>query len=570
MSESTARGRLAALSERFWDGFVAANPTFGTIVGDRRFDDRLEDLTPTARAAESARLATVASEARAIEHAALDERDRVTRQALIDEAEGDLALLAAELDDFTVDPLEGPQVHLLNLEAFQTVETPDLGQAMLARWRAMAPYLDAASDNLRRGLAAGRVGVRSPIERTIDQLASLTATPIPASPLLRPLSQPHPGWPAGAWSAFETDLTSAVRDAVLPAFERYGRALAEEILPGARPDDRPGLAHVPGGADAYRWLIRHHTTLDLDPATIHETGLHEIERTDEALMELGERVIGTRDLTAIQAALRSDPALHFRTREEILDVAVRSVERAVAAIPEWFGRMPVAECEVVEMAEHEARHSTVAYYVGPAQAGARPGRFYLNTSDPTSRPRYDAETLAFHEAVPGHHLQTAIAQEMTDLPTFRRLLGSSAYSEGWALYAEVLADEVGLLSGDLDRLGRISSQAWRAARLVVDTGLHAFGWSRDAAIAYLREHTALADGNIVNEVDRYIVWPGQALAYLVGQLAILGRRERAMTELGDRFDRRAFHDAVLGAGAVSLGTLDAVVAAWIEAHRSPS
>jgi uncharacterized protein (DUF885 family) len=222
------------------------------------------------------------------------------------------------------------------------------------------------------------------------------------------------------------------------------------------------------------------------------------------------------------------------------------------------------------MAEHEARHSTVAYYVGPAQAGARPGRFYLNTSDPTSRPRYDAETLAFHEAVPGHHLQTAIAQEMTDLPTFRRLLGSSAYSEGWALYAEVLADEVGLLSGDLDRLGRVSSQAWRAARLVVDTGLHAFGWSRDAAIAYLREHTALADGNIVNEVDRYIVWPGQALAYLVGQLAILGRRERAMTELGDRFDRRAFHDAVLGAGAVSLGTLDAVVAAWIEAHRSPS
>jgi uncharacterized protein (DUF885 family) len=242
--------------------------------------------------------------------------------------------------------------------------------------------------------------------------------------------------------------------------------------------------------------------------------------------------------------------------------------RANAAIPDWFGRLPTAPCVVVEMAPHEAKYSTIAYYREPAADGSRPGSYYINTSEPETRPRYEAEVLAFHEAVPGHHLQIAIAQELDDLPTFRRLSGPTAYIEGWGLYSERLSAEMGLLSGDMDRFGILSFDAWRACRLVVDTGLHAMGWSRDRAIAFMVEHTALAENNIANEVDRYLAMPGQALAYKLGQLEILRLREAARTTLGARFDIRAFHDAVLGQGAVGLPTLHAVIDRWIDERRA--
>jgi uncharacterized protein (DUF885 family) len=272
-------------------------------------------------------------------------------------------------------------------------------------------------------------------------------------------------------------------------------------------------------------------------------------------------------LPAILERLRSDPELHFRTSDEVFAVAEASLARANAAIPEWFGRLPATPCVVVAMGEHEARHSTIAYYRQPAADGSRPGSYYINTTAPETRPRYEAEVLAFHEAVPGHHLQIAIAQELEGLPAFRRLAGPTAYAEGWGLYTERLSEEMGLLTGDLDRFGILSFDAWRACRLVVDTGLHAFGWSRDAAIAFMVEHTALAENNIVNEVDRYLAMPGQALAYKLGQREIVALRDQGRAALGDAFDIRAFHDVVLGQGAVGLGTLRTVVESWIAAQR---
>jgi len=248
--------------------------------------------------------------------------------------------------------------------------------------------------------------------------------------------------------------------------------------------------------------------------------------------------------------------------------AEASLARAVAAIPDWFGRLPKAGCEVVRMGPHEEEHSTIAYYRGPAIDGSRPGRYYLNTSAPETRPRYEAEALAFHEAVPGHHLQIAIGQELDGLPAFRRHLGPTSYFEGWGLYTERLSDEMGLYSGDLDRIGVLSYDAWRAGRLVVDTGMHALGWSRDRAIAFMTAHSALAANNIANEIDRYIVWPGQALAYKAGQLELSRLRAAARTRLGPRFDIRGFHDAVLDQGALPLATLASVIDAWAEARAA--
>ena len=323
---------------------------------------------------------------------------------------------------------------------------------------------------------------------------------------------------------------------------------------------------MPGGAEAYHRLIRAHTSLDLSPEAIHATGLAEVERIDAELEELAGRAIGTRGRAAAVERLRTDPALHFATGAEVFATAEAALARANAAIPDWFGILPVARCEVVEMGAHESKHSTIAYYLQPAEDGSRPGRYYLNTSAPETRPRYEAEALAFHESVPGHHLQLAIAQELRGLPAFRRHAGTTAYFEGWGLYTERLSDEMGLYSGDLDRIGIASFDGWRACRLVVDTGMHALGWSRGRAIEFMLEHTALAPDNIVNEVDRYITWPGQALAYKLGQLEIRRLREAARAALGADFDIRAFHDAVLAQGALPLSTLATAVEATLPAR----
>jgi uncharacterized protein (DUF885 family) len=243
----------------------------------------------------------------------------------------------------------------------------------------------------------------------------------------------------------------------------------------------------------------------------------------------------------------------------VFETAATVLDRARDAIPSWFGILPRARCEVVRMGDHEEKHSTIAYYRQPAVDGSRPGQYFINTYAPETRPRYEAEALAYHESIPGHHLQIAIGQELESLPEFRRHLGPTAFFEGWGLYTERLADEMGLYSGDLDRFGILSFDAWRACRLVVDTGMHALGWSRDQAIRYMAEHTALGSNNISNEVDRYIVWPGQALAYKTGQLELLRLRAETERRLGASFDFRAFHDAVLGAGAVPLRTLRQLV-----------
>jgi uncharacterized protein (DUF885 family) len=317
--------------------------------------------------------------------------------------------------------------------------------------------------------------------------------------------------------------------------------------------------HLPGGAEAYRAVSRAHTSVDTEPEAVHVIGLEEIRRIDSEFVELGGHLLGTNGLEATLKALREDPALRFATREEVEAVARASLERANGAIGQWFGRLPKAPCEVVVMPAHEEKHSTIAYYREPAADGSRPGQYYINTSAPETRPRYEAETLAFHESVPGHHLQIAIAQELDHLPAFRRFWGSTAYVEGWGLYTERLSEEMGLLSGEIDGFGVLSFDAWRASRLVVDTGIHALGWTRQAAIDFMAAHTALGLNNIANEVDRYIAHPGQALAYKVGQLELLRLRAEAHDRQGDRFDIRRFHDVVLGEGALPMPVLRQVV-----------
>jgi len=565
----TPQEKLAKLSDEFWQGYLQANPTRATSLGDKRYDDRLDDITPPGITKEKKRLEDVLARARAIDEGALPPKDRLTRAALITEVEDNLAWTDCALYEWTVDPLGGPQSEFMDLAEYTNIETPEDASHYVKRVRAMGPYLDDHIANLRSGKSHKKVAVRDGVQKTLDQLARLHETPVESLGVWKPAVVPHPAWSKAERERFAADLGNAIKTSLLPALERYRAFLDKEILPVSRPPERAGLSELPQGLDCYKKMIRVHTSLDMTPEEIHRLGLEEVGKFRRDLAALGQKVFGTSDVAEIQKRLRTGPEMHFKTSAEVEAKAREALARAQAAVPRWFGIQPKAPCEVKVIGMHEAPYTTIAYYREPSADGKRPGAYMINTYQPETRPRYEAEALAFHESVPGHHLQIAIAQELKGLPEFRKHQGVTAFVEGWGLYSEHLADEMGLYTSDVDRLGMLSFDAWRACRLVVDTGIHTMGWSRQRAIDYMTENSLLASNNIVNEVDRYIAWPGQALAYKIGQREILNLRDEAQRKLGARFDIKAFHDAVLENGAVSLPVLRQEVEVYIaQAERT--
>jgi uncharacterized protein (DUF885 family) len=557
---------LVTLSTEYWEGSLRHDPARATSLGDRRYDDRLEDRSPEAIAERLSWLESIQARAETVDAAALSPADRVTLGMLEYLVRSDIARIECGFEEWLVNP-RGGMVDLFNLESMQPLDSVESGRAMVARWRAMEGYLRQDVENLRRGLAAGKVASREAVERVVAQIEELEAQPVEEWALMKPVHAIPEDWTAAQRAEFESDLTAAVTGGVRPALLDYRDFLRDSVLPRGRSEDESGLLHVEGGEECYRKLILLHTTLDLGAREIHEIGLAEVARINDETRALGKKVLGTDDLEEIHRRLRTDPHLHFETRDQIQAKAEEALARAGKAIGAWFGILPEAPCEVVRIEPHEEKHTTIAYYNRPAADGSRPGRFYVNTHAPDTRPRYEAEALAFHEGIPGHHLQISVAMELEGLPEFRKHRGSTAFVEGWGLYTERLSDEMGLYTGDLDRMGMLSFDSWRACRLVVDTGLHALGWSRRQAIDYMKANSCLAENNIINEVDRYIATPGQALAYKLGQREFFALREEAEHALGEDFDIKTFHAVVLGQGAVDLNTLRRMVHEYIREEK---
>lgn len=558
--------RLSTLAREYWEARLAEDPLLATSIGDRRYDDLLRDITPQGRLRVQRQYESMQSRAKGISGEALSDADRLTLTALLVDVRAVIDYLSCGLDEWTVDPLGGPQVQFLNVESFQPVRSVEEGRAMVARWRAIGRFFDDHVANLRRGTEEGKIAVRAGVEKVVDEVEGLLTKPYEEWTFMRPAAVVHEDWPEADRVRFRSGMAAAVRESVRPAYARYLAFLNTEILPRARPQDKPGILHVPNGLEAYSRLIRVYTSLDLTPDELHQTGLKEVARINGEMVELGEKVFGIRDRKQILHRLRTDPAMYFASRDEVAAKAEAALSKAKAAISKWFGRLPKADCEVVRMEEHEEKHSLIAYYMQPVADGSRPGRYYINTSSPETRPRYEAEALAHHESIPGHHLQIAIAQELEGIPEFRKHSGVTAFVEGWGLYTERLSDEMGLYSSDLDRIGVLSYDSWRACRLVVDTGMHAMGWTRSQAIDFMLENSALAKNNIVNEVDRYIAQPGQALAYKTGQLEMMRLRQEAKARLGGRFDIQKFHDALLCSGAVPLEALRQIIHGYVESN----
>jgi uncharacterized protein (DUF885 family) len=438
---------------------------------------------------------------------------------------------------------------------------------LLERIRSIPAYLADVEERHRIDLAAGITPTLVNLERVLGQIDSSLAAPIETDPMLA-IGAP-PDWPGE--EQWRSDLRHAVEEGVRPALARYREFLAETATPVARPDDRAGILHLPDGEQRYALLVSVFTSLHAAPDAIHEIGVAEATGVlRDEFAAIGSEAFGLDDPAAVIDRLRSDPALRYDNEEEMLEHARRTIERAWQAVPPWFGRMPRNPCEVVPVPAGLAPSMPPAYYGVGAPDGSRPGRYYLNTHQPRTRTRFDAEAVAHHEAIPGHHFDRTLASELTDIPRFRNYAADIAHAEGWGLYAERLADEIGLYSTPVDRLGMVSSDAWRAIRLVVDTGIHHLGWSRRQAVEFFAAHAPISEETISVEVDRYIAMPGQALAYKMGQREIVRLREQARSEMGERFSYPGFHDVVLANGSVPLEVLGRLVEDWVSgAHILP-
>jgi uncharacterized protein (DUF885 family) len=553
----TSAGPVTQLADELVEVLFRREPLSPTMLGLDGAHDRLADPSAAADAEYRALFADVAERADALLRTELSAADRVTAATVAQQARAQVAVIDTRMVEFTItDFFVGPAGAMLTILPMIGLGTPELAEAFLRRLAALPDYLAGALVRHQEGAADGLTPVARLVNSAIAHLDRYLAD-ADGDPLR---SQPAPD----GVTDFDARRDALLADVVRPAFRAYRDGI-EALLPQARPDERAGLRWLPGGDARYAALAAVHTSTDRTPEDLHSTGLRLIENLAREYAEVGERVFGSTELPVIFEKMRTDPALRWDSAEELLEAARTAIARAEAAAPQWFGRLPAKACEVRPVPPADAAGAAAAFYLAPAMDGSRPGVYFANTDRFAERFRHVAEATAFHEAVPGHHFQLSIALELDELPMLRRIADVNAYTEGWGLYSERLAEEMGLYSGDVARLGMLSADSMRAGRLVVDTGLHAKGWSRQQAVDFLRENTPMAEVEIQAEIDRYIGYPGQALSYMVGRLELQRLRSVAQEALGERFDLRAFHDLVLGGGALPMSVLEGVVEDWIKA-----
>jgi uncharacterized protein (DUF885 family) len=551
-----APSEVDQLADGFWERFKQLQPISATINGDNRYDDRLPDTSAEGRAVARAFADEMRDTATAIPDDGLSVEDRITRDVL-----RVIGNIFAVQDDQRMDTLQvvdqmgGPQQLLPQICQFQQADTPEKLELFLARLRAYPKFMADNRELVREGLESGLTAPRIVAERTIAQLERMLSVPIDQAVV-----------PSLVTVAREEDretIRDVVRDEVYPADAAFLEALKGEYLEASRPEN--GIWSAPNGDELYRTQILRWTTLDLDPREVHEIGLAELETIEEERRAISRGAGFGDDTVAYRASLAGDLTNQAASKADLIDRANEDIERAFELAPAMFRRAPVSACRVIPVEEYKERDAPFAYYYPPSADTTRPGTYYVNTFDLPSRTFSRLAATTYHEAIPGHHFQIALEGENTALNSFRRFAAryaGGAYVEGWGLYAERLADEMGLYRNDAERFGMLDAQAWRAARLIVDTGMHALRWTRQRSIDTLLQ-AGLTETDAVIETDRYIAWPAQALTYKVGQREIERLRREISERDGDAFDLREFHDQLLGHGSLPLATLASELPKWV-------
>lgn len=550
MTSESSAADLDQLATDYWAHHLLHHPTSAHLLGEYAGAGRFEDGSREAEDAEIAALRGFAGRAETIDPTGLDGDERTTRSVLLADATARADLAETRLAELAADPVFGMQVSLGIVVPMLALPDAEVAEAMVEKYAGIGRHFTQLAERLREGVAADRLPAAFAVTDTLAQLDAILSTPVADDALLRTAPSPD-GMDVDGWKA---RLREVVAEQVRPGIAAYRTVLADEILDRARPDAEVGLAHLPDGEATYAAALRYYTTTDKTAEEIHDIGLAQVAALAEEYAALGPEVVGTDDLQAIFEAMRTDPALHYSDGQQMVRDSEVAMQRAWDAMPQWFEVLPQAPCAV-----RSTTTGAKAFYYPPAPDGSRGGTFFVNVDDVTSWGTFELEAMAFHEGIPGHHLQIAIASELEGVPTFRKHLRNAAYAEGWGLYTERLSDEMGLYSGPVDRLGMYAADSMRACRLVVDTGMHALGWSREQAVRFMVDNSPLTEGVVRPEIDRYAVTPGQACSYMVGRLEIQRMRREAEQRQGDGFSVKAFHSAVLDSGALPLGVLDEVV-----------
>ncbi|MFL6233212.1 MAG: DUF885 domain-containing protein [Thermoanaerobaculia bacterium] len=558
------RDALNKLLAEQWEYTLSHAPEFASILGDKRWNDQLSDFSQGAIDADLAKSREFLQRFEAIDTAGFPEQERLNKELMVRGLKEDLEGAKFKGWLMPVSQISGIHLQAPQFPAFLTFTTVKDYDDLITRYKKMPVAFDQTIDHMRAGMAAGLMPPKFLLEKVVTQSEGIAATPPEKSPFAAPLAKLPKEIPEAEQARIREAMLGAIRDSVLSAYVKFTRFVKEEYAPKGRTE--PGMWSLPDGEARYAWRVKGSTTTDLTPEQIHQLGLREVARIEGEMMQVAKK-LGFSDLKSLNAAIEKNPKLHPASRQQILDLYTQDIDQMYARLPQLFGRLPKAKVVVVPTEDFREKEASAAEYQTGAPDGSRPGRVQVNTSDPESRKTITMESTAYHEGVPGHHMQLSIAQELPTLPPFRQQGGYTAFVEGWALYSERLGKEVGFYQDPYSDYGRLQDEMLRAIRLVVDTGFHYKHWSRDQVVRFFHDHSGIDEVDVQSETDRYIVWPGQALAYKIGQLKILELREKAKKELGPKFDIRKFHDQVLGAGALPLDVLQEQIEGWIKAEK---
>jgi uncharacterized protein (DUF885 family) len=566
--QSDLESRRKALNDLLaeqWDYTMRTNPIYASILGDKRWNDKLDDFSQAAIDSDLQETARFKARFEAIDTTGFPEQEELNKALMVRDLK--MKLEAAQFKSWEMPVAQNSGVHLelpqlVSVLSFQSVKDYE---DYIARLKAMPVLFDQTVIQMRKGMADGLMPPRFLLEKVVGQANGIATQ----EPDKSPFAQPFSDFPKTISDADQKRLRdqgiAAIRDSVLPAYAKFTVFVRDEYAPKGRTE--AGVWSLPNGDAYYAFRVKESTTTDLTPEQIHQLGLAQVKEI-EAKMSAVAIQMGYKDRKSFNAAIAKDPKLHGQSREQLLDLYRKYIDQMNPKLPELFGRLPKAKIEVLPVEEFREKEAPSASYVQGTPDGSRPGHVMVNTSAPQTRSLLDVETTAYHEGVPGHHMQIAIAQELTGLPAFRQQEFYTAYTEGWALYSERLGKELGFYQDPYSYYGHLADDMLRAIRLVVDTGFHYKHWTRQQVVDYFHEYSAEDETDLQSETDRYIVWPGQALGYKIGQLKILELRQYAKDQLGAKFDIRGFHDEVLGGGALPMDVLSDRIHQWVATQKA--
>jgi uncharacterized protein (DUF885 family) len=567
-AEQSLEARRAALNRLLadeWEYTLRTQPELATQVGDNRYNDKVSDYSDKAIADDLEHARQSLARFEAIDVTGFPEQEKLNHALIMRSLREGLE--AAQFKDWEMPATQFGGVHLFYASLpfdspFRTVKDY---QDFLARLHQIPRVLEQSIGHMRDGLRDHLVPPKYLLEKVSTQAQEIADDPLDKSPFTAPLRKFPSAIPDADQKQLREKIESAVKNEVAPAYAKFAKFVREDYAPHGRLD--PGVWALPDGEARYRFAVRHQTTTDFAAEKIHELGLKSVGEIESQMLAIA-KAQGFSDLKSFNQHIQQDAKLHAKSGQQLFDLYTHYRDQMYVKLPELFGRLPKNKLDVVPMEAYRTASAPPADYSPGAGDGSRPGRINVNESAPEKRLLLNVEAIAYHEGVPGHHLQFSIAQELTGLPPFRKYnLDLNAYTEGWAFYSERLGKEVGFYQDPYSDYGRLQNEMWRAVRWVVDTGVHSQHWTRQQMVDFFHEHTAMDDENINTEVDRYIAWPAQALSYKMGQMKILELRARAQKELGPKFDLRAFHDAVLDQGPLPLDMLETQIDAWITAAK---